>query len=111
MIRVTFYKSSDHYVAFVANGHSHFDVKGKDIVCAAVSSLVQHTARILHDRCKSVIKKSGGRFEVFLKEHSDLSDLLIDELHRSLSDLQGQFPENLSVEVNEDANRYTNVRS
>ncbi|MFN4189528.1 MAG: ribosomal-processing cysteine protease Prp [Pseudothermotoga sp.] len=109
MIKVTFYRLSEHYVSFTANGHSRFDVKGKDIVCAAVSSLVQHTGRILHDHCNAVTKKGNGRFEVSLKEHGDLSDLLIDELYRSLCDLQEQFPENLSVEVKEDANRYTNV--
>ncbi|HEY8540762.1 MAG TPA: ribosomal-processing cysteine protease Prp [Pseudothermotoga sp.] len=111
MIKITFCKLSEHYLSFVAHGHSHFDVKGKDIVCAAVSSLVQHTARILHDRCEAVVKKSHGKLEVSLREPSELSDILIDELYKSLYDLQEQFSSNLSVEVNEDANRYTNVRS
>ncbi len=111
MIKVTFYRSSEHYLSFIARGHSHFDVEGKDIVCAAVSALVQHTARILSDQGDAVVKKSKGRLEISLKNQNELSDLLINELYKSLSDLQEQFPANLSVEVNVDANRYTDVRS
>lgn len=111
MIQITFCKISEHYDSFVAHGHSYFDVKGRDIVCAAVSALIQHTARILANHCGAVVRKSGDMFKVSLKNQSNLSDLLIDELYQSLCDLQEQFPENLSVEVNKDANRYTNVRS
>ncbi len=111
MIKVTFNKSSEHYVSIFVRGHSHFDVKGKDIVCAAVSALVQHTARVLQDHCGALVKKRSAKLEISLTNPEELSDLLINELYKSLYDLQEQFPANLFLEVNENANQYTNVRS
>jgi len=111
MIKATFLKSAGRYTSFTVHGHSYFDLKGRDIVCAAVSVLTQHTARILVDHCAATVKRSTGRLEVALKDQDALSELLIGELYESLRDLQKQYPENLSLEVKENANRYTTLRS
>ncbi|MEJ5230429.1 MAG: ribosomal-processing cysteine protease Prp [Pseudothermotoga sp.] len=107
MIKATFLKTTGRYVSFTVRGHSYFDLKGRDIVCAAVSVLTQHTARVLMNHCKASVKRSSGRLEVTLKDQDALSELLIGELYESLKDLQKQYPENLSLEVKENANRYT----
>lgn len=42
MTKVTIYKNSEGYISrFRVEGHSGYDTKGKDIVCAAVSVLAQ----------------------------------------------------------------------
>jgi uncharacterized protein YsxB (DUF464 family) len=42
MTKVTIYKNREGYISrFRIEGHSGYDVKGKDIVCAAVSVLAQ----------------------------------------------------------------------
>lgn len=44
MIKVTIYKNEKHeYVGFKALGHAGFREAGQDIVCAAVSVLIQNT--------------------------------------------------------------------
>ena len=39
MIKVVFYKSGMRYYGFDVSGHAGYDDSGKDIVCAAVSSM------------------------------------------------------------------------
>ena len=41
MIWVTFYKKDESYYRFESSGHADYDEHGKDIVCAAVSTLAQ----------------------------------------------------------------------
>ena len=43
MIIVTIYKSSTSDVGLEVIGHANYAPKGKDNVCSAVSTLVQHT--------------------------------------------------------------------
>ncbi|MDD6572406.1 MAG: ribosomal-processing cysteine protease Prp [Thermoflexaceae bacterium] len=43
MIRVTIYKKNDEIVGFKSEGHAGYDSSGKDIICAAVSTLVINT--------------------------------------------------------------------
>jgi len=111
MIHVTFSRANDGSVCLEVMGHSGFAVKGKDIVCAAVSTVIQHTARILSKRKQCYCEKSDGFLKMIVLHEDDLSKLLLDELLESLRDIQAQFPKNLFVEVKEDANRHTTVRS
>ena len=39
MIKVVFYKSGMRYCGFHVSGHAGYDESGKDIICAAVSSM------------------------------------------------------------------------
>lgn len=43
MIRVTIYKDNNQIVGFKSEGHAEYDDSGKDIICAAVSTLVINT--------------------------------------------------------------------
>ena len=43
MIRVTIYQKNKEIVGFKSEGHAEYDESGKDIVCAAVSTLVINT--------------------------------------------------------------------
>lgn len=110
MIKTKFLSVDDHYVSFSVEGHSDYDVKGKDIVCAAVSALVQHTARFLAKHCGAIVEKQQARLNVRLPLPSELSDLLVKELYESIKDIQSQYPRNLSLEVMIDEDRHTAVR-
>ena len=43
MIQVTFYQEADELVGFEGSGHAGYDEYGRDIVCAAVSVILQTT--------------------------------------------------------------------
>ncbi|MCD6102710.1 MAG: ribosomal-processing cysteine protease Prp [Thermotogaceae bacterium] len=111
MIRVTLSRAKNGRVCLEVMGHSGFAVKGKDIVCAAVSTLIQHTARILSKRKQCYCEKNDGFLKMVVLHSDELSKLLLNELLESLRDIEAQFPENLFVEVKENANRHTTVCS
>ncbi len=111
MTKVVFFMNNNRYFGFSAFGHTGYSTKGKDIVCAAVSALLQHTARALTKRSKVTVRKDDGFLEVKVIEPNQTSDLLVEELHESLMDLQSQFPKHLSLEVRINENRNTVVRS
>lgn len=110
VIKAKFFSVNGHYVSFSIEGHSDYDVKGKDIVCAAVSALTQHTARFLAKHCGAIVEKQQARLNVRLPRPGELSDLLVKELYESIKDIQSQYPRNLSLEVMIDEDRYTVVR-
>lgn len=111
MIRAKFVLSDGHYVAFSFEGHSELDAAGKDVVCAAVSALSQHTARMLAKRCGALVEKGSAKLRVDIPHPNELSDVLVAELYESIQDIGAQYPRNLSVEVKIDENRHTVVRS
>ena len=49
MITVTFYCKNDGLIGFKSEGHAGYDESGKDIVCAAVSTLVFTTIHAIKD--------------------------------------------------------------
>ncbi len=52
MIKVKIYKTSgDNIIRYTVSGHSGYDIKGQDIVCAAVSVLAQNTINSLIEVC------------------------------------------------------------
>ena len=49
MIKVTFYYKNKEFVCFKSKGHAGYDNSGKDIVCAAVTTLVFTTIHAIKD--------------------------------------------------------------
>lgn len=47
MITAEFFTADNVIIGFKISGHSGYDDEGSDIVCAAVSSAVQHTANLI----------------------------------------------------------------
>ncbi len=111
MTKITFFVEQNHYLGFSAQGHTGYSIKGKDIVCAAVSTLLQHTARALMKHSKAVVTRKDGFIDVRISQPNKISEVFFRELHESLLDLQSQFPSNLSLEVKTNENRNTVVRS
>ena len=108
MIKITFYTKSDKYVGLVSKGHADYEESGKDIVCAAVSTITQSLAmgilKILNIKAKYKVDENTGYLELRLPEIKD--DLLLDKVqvlfktaYISLEDFQKGFPSNIKVEV------------
>ena len=91
----------DTIVSFELSGHSGAGEEGTDIVCSAVSSAVYMAANTIIE-----ILKLTPETEVrdgYLKLKMNLSDALkskviTDGLYLHLSELQGQYPNNLKLE-------------
>ena len=74
-------------------GHSGYDVIGKDIVCASVSSIVitSINAIIRIDEKAISYKQDEGFIEINILKHSEIVDLLILNMKELLKELQIQY--------------------
>ena len=75
MIDIDIYKKNHRY-AIRATGHAMYAVHGKDIVCAAVSTLIQAYAFYLRDKQDGIkileIKLDSGDLNVEYLDHNDI---------------------------------------
>lgn len=109
MIKCVFEKYDGLFTEFRVHGHSGFSSRGRDIVCAAVSSVVQHTARAL-GRDGARVKVSDGLLEVSCIGVNEVSQRFVYELFETLTDLSNQYPKHVAVEVNQCEDRHTALR-
>lgn len=105
MVNITFYKKK-HIYGFEADGHANFDIEGKDIVCAAVSILLQSCflglTKILYIKNKHKIKK--GRMSFFLNEglnpqDIEKSQIILKTLFESLKQIKSQYPKHIKIDI------------
>jgi uncharacterized protein len=71
MLQVTFYRDRQGRVsAFAARGHADFSEYGEDVVCAAVSAILQAAALGLveHAQARLVSQKRAGTLEIVWRE-------------------------------------------
>lgn len=104
MIKAVFYKYKNGYIGFEISGHSGYAKRGKDIVCASVSALTLHTARILSeelDKVETLKQDDDGWLKVRLKNNDDITNMLIKRLIQTLREIQGEYSGYLLVEVKE----------
>jgi len=81
------------------SGHAMFDDYGKDIVCAAVSSIVITTVNgILNVEGDSIAyNQNDGLLEIRILKHSKVVDGLILNMINLLKDLQKQYKKNIQI--------------
>ena len=102
MIKAVFYKNENGFSGFEISGHSGYAPMGKDIVCASVSALSLHTTRILSEEClvvDTLTQDDKGQLSVELKRTDHLSEMLIENLIKTLREIQNEYSGYLSVEV------------
>ncbi len=93
MIKVRFCENE-----IVVEGHANFDEYGKDIVCAAVSSIVQYAAYILKLN-GAEFEKREGFLKIYNIKDDDCSKKTIFVLKEALMDIKKKFPKHLELEV------------
>ena len=81
-------------------GHSGYDVIGKDIVCASVSSIVitSINAIIRIDEKAISYKQDEGFIEINILKHSEIVDLLILNMKELLKESQIQYDKYIKIQ-------------
>lgn len=81
-------------------GHSGYDVIGKDVVCASVSSIVitSINAIIRIDEKAISYKQDEGFIEINILKHSEIVDLLILNMKELLKELQIQYDKYIKIQ-------------
>ena len=82
------------------NGHAGYAEAGKDIVCAAVTTLTQTLIRSLEDLVRDKIQYeiSFGRTDIHYGNLSEKGKLLVDSFFIGVCLIADEFPEYVRVE-------------
>ena len=102
MIKVNVKYNNNKVYELVINGHAGYDVYGKDIVCAAVSSMAITTINNIIALDDSIdYEENSGLLIIRVKRDTEVNNKLLDNLVRMLTELKSQYPKNIEIR-NED---------
>lgn len=80
-------------------GHAMYDDYGKDIVCAAVSSIVMTSvegiASIKEDAID--VKEEKDKLTIIINSYDEVTTKLINTMINLLKELQKKYPENIKI--------------
>ncbi len=95
MIKATFYRRDGYPYGFQVTGHAEYAEEGKDIVCSAVSALVENTINSLEtftsDSIVSRVDEDGSVRVKIRGEVSPESELLLKSLRLGLCKIYDQY--------------------
>ncbi len=102
MIKVNVKRNDNKVYELVIKGHAGYDVHGKDIVCAAVSSMTITTINNIIALDDSIdYEENSGLLIIRVKRDTEVNNKLLDNLVRMLVELKEQYPKNIEIR-NED---------
>jgi uncharacterized protein YsxB (DUF464 family) len=90
-----------HIMRYEAKGHSGYGKQGEDIVCAAVSSLIESAAlgvlKYLNLK-NTYVKSEKGSFELSISKNMDIEnrnkvDAILETMVLGLKEIEKQYPE------------------
>ena len=108
MIRVEIELSEDGVLKRIkANGHAGWNVRGRDIVCAAASSLIRTAGGLLFNEkklcCRGNVQENPGIITLEIREKPESLRLWIkgvsDFLLKGLLDLEKEYSKNIEIRV------------
>ncbi len=100
MVSVSIEKKENLITKITISGHSDYDERGKDIVCASVSSIVITTINgILSIDCDALnYLDSDGFIKVEILKHTDVIDILIQNMVNLLRELETDYDKYIKIE-------------
>lgn len=102
MIKVNVKRQNDKIYELVIKGHSGYDEIGKDIVCAAVSSMSITTINGIIALDDSIdYEEKSGLLKIRVLRDTEINSKLLDNLVRMLEELSIQYQKNIEIR-NED---------
>ncbi len=99
MINVKITKENAKYKKISVLGHAMYDDYGKDIVCAAVSSITTTTVNgilaLNKNSLSYMVSKKG--LSIDIKNTDETTQILIGNMVSLLKELEVNYPENIEV--------------
>ena len=98
MVTVIIKKENNHIKSITLFGHAKFDIHGKDIVCAAISSSVITTVngiKKLNDNVK--VDQLTDKLIVKPKNKDKTTNVLLLNLVDLLEELSNDYPKNIKI--------------
>ena len=102
MIKVLVKRNNKQIKEIIISGHAMYDTLGKDIVCAAVSSIAITTINAILSLEDTIsYKEDEGLLKINIIKDTEINEKLISNLLRMLNELSNQYPKNIEIR-NED---------
>ena len=98
MIKISVKKENNIIKEIKVTGHANYADYGKDIVCAAVSSITTTTINdilILDNKAISYDAQDGNM--IITNNDNELANKLLTVMLNSLEDLANDYPKNISI--------------
>jgi len=105
IVKVT--RKNGHVVSLRADGHTGYGVEGEDIVCAALSSVIQTAVlglmRVAGINVEFETDADGGVLELVIPDLSDNdrhnADMILDTMLCGIADLHEGYSDFIELEV------------
>lgn len=99
MIKVIIKKNNELIESITISGHSLYDVHGKDIVCASVSSIAITTVNGILNIHNDVIdyKENDGYLNIQILKHNNVVDSLIKNMIDLLNSLEKDYKKYINI--------------
>ena len=80
-------------------GHANYDDYGKDIVCAAVSSITLCSVEAIasFDINAVDIKQSKDKLDIIINKEDNITQKLITNMLNCLKELEKKYPKNIEI--------------
>lgn len=80
-------------------GHANYNDYGKDIVCAAVSSIVMCSveAMALFDKDSVNVIENNNKIDLVINYNTDITDKLICNMINCLKEIEKKYPKNIKI--------------
>ena len=95
MIKIKIKKDSEKIKEVEIKGHALYDNYGKDIVCAAVSSIVITTVNAIETVSSDSIKCDLESFKITVLKDDEIVEKLLCNMINLLKELSLEYPKNI----------------
>ena len=91
-------KRNDSIEGITIKGHANYDEYGKDIVCAAVSSISLTTCNAILSLEETIeCNDNNGLLTIKVIKNTDITEKLLNNMIEMLKELEGQYPKNIEI--------------
>lgn len=95
MIKINLKEKNNKINEIRITGHALYDEYGKDIVCAAVSSIVITTINAILKIDEKAITYNENPFIITVEKDDDITNKLIENMINLLKTLEHDYPKNV----------------
>ena len=98
MTKVSIKKKNNNVYEIVIKGHAKYDEYGKDIVCAAVSTMAITTINCILCLEDSIdYEENEGLLKIKVLKDTEVVHKLLDNLHQELNEVHDMYPKNIEI--------------
>lgn len=102
MIRAELYESNGLLNGFRISGHAGYAEKGKDVVCAAVSSAVQLIVNLLNEfDCEPQMSVEDNVVECRTSASPNTASAMLEQLKLHFETILEEFPKTIKITISE----------